>query len=45
MLRSSHDYVVTRTGPNLEWFFEDINLPAKQDEPMAVKILCIVKLN
>nr|WP_321235200.1 T9SS type A sorting domain-containing protein [uncultured Psychroserpens sp.] len=32
MLRSSHDYVVTRTENNLEWFFEDINLPAEQDD-------------
>ena len=31
MLRSSHDYVVTRTENNLEWYFEDINLPAEQD--------------
>ncbi|MFT4804062.1 MAG: hypothetical protein ACI9YE_001260 [Psychroserpens sp.] len=32
MLRSSHDYVVTRTDTDLEWFFEDINLPAEQDD-------------
>ncbi|WP_299368665.1 choice-of-anchor L domain-containing protein [Winogradskyella sp.] len=32
MLRSSHDYVVTRTDNNLEWFFDDINLPAEQDD-------------
>ena len=32
MLRSSHDYVITRTGNALEWFFEDINLPAEQDD-------------
>ena len=32
MLRSSHDYVVTRTDSSLEWFFEDINLPAEQDD-------------
>ncbi|MGS2726318.1 DUF7619 domain-containing protein [Psychroserpens sp. BH13MA-6] len=32
MLRSSHDYVVTRTDNELEWFFEDINLPAEQDD-------------
>ncbi|WP_425076011.1 T9SS type A sorting domain-containing protein [Psychroserpens sp. S379A] len=32
MLRSSHDYVVTRTENNLEWYFEDINLPAEQDD-------------
>ncbi|MFK7782960.1 T9SS type A sorting domain-containing protein, partial [Psychroserpens sp.] len=32
MLRSSHDYVVTRTENSLEWFFEDINLPAEQDD-------------
>ncbi|WP_282031862.1 T9SS type A sorting domain-containing protein [Winogradskyella eximia] len=32
MLRSSHDYVVTRTGNSLEWYFEDINLPAEQDD-------------
>jgi len=32
MLRSSHDYVVTRTESSLEWFFEDINLPAEQDD-------------
>lgn len=32
MLRSSHDYVVTRTANSLEWFFEDINLPAEQDD-------------
>lgn len=32
MLRSSHDYVVTRTGNELEWFFDDINLPAAQDD-------------
>lgn len=32
MLRSSHDYVVTRTDNGLEWYFEDINLPAEQDD-------------
>nr|WP_321222755.1 T9SS type A sorting domain-containing protein [uncultured Psychroserpens sp.] len=32
MLRASHDYVVTRTDADLEWFFEDINLPAEQDD-------------
>ena len=32
MLRSSHDYVVTRTGNALEWFFDNINLPAEQDD-------------
>ncbi|WP_040279043.1 DUF7619 domain-containing protein [Psychroserpens damuponensis] len=32
MLRSSHDYVVTRTETDLEWFFEDINLAAEQDD-------------
>lgn len=32
MLRSSHDYVVTRTDNDLEWYFEDINLPAEQDD-------------
>ncbi|MEM6515823.1 MAG: choice-of-anchor L domain-containing protein [Bacteroidota bacterium] len=32
MLRSSHDYVVTRTGSDLEWFFEDIQLPAAEDD-------------
>ncbi|WP_298901587.1 T9SS type A sorting domain-containing protein [uncultured Psychroserpens sp.] len=31
MLRSSHDYVVTRSGANLEWYFDAINLPAEQD--------------
>lgn len=33
MLRSSHDYVITRTGSSLEWYFDDINLPAEQDDP------------
>ncbi|WP_299224672.1 T9SS type A sorting domain-containing protein [uncultured Psychroserpens sp.] len=32
MLRSSHDYVSTRTNSSVEWFFEDINLPAEQDD-------------
>lgn len=32
MLRASHDYVVTRTENDLEWYFEDINLPAEQDD-------------
>ncbi|MCK8481468.1 DUF7619 domain-containing protein [Psychroserpens algicola] len=32
MIRSSHDYVVTRTDSDLEWYFEDINLPAEQDD-------------
>ncbi|WP_299522134.1 choice-of-anchor L domain-containing protein [Winogradskyella sp.] len=32
MIRSSHDYVVTRTGSDLEWFFDDIDLPAEQDD-------------
>ncbi|NRD19669.1 T9SS type A sorting domain-containing protein [Winogradskyella eckloniae] len=32
MLRSSHDYQVTRTGNSLEWYFDDINLPAEQDD-------------
>ncbi|MEF3080408.1 T9SS type A sorting domain-containing protein [Winogradskyella poriferorum] len=33
MLRSSHDYSVTRVGNNLEWYFDNINLPAEQDDP------------
>ncbi|MEM5566071.1 T9SS type A sorting domain-containing protein [Psychroserpens sp. AS72] len=37
MLRSSHDYVVTRTDSDLEWFFEDINLVAEQDDVEASK--------
>ncbi|APY09208.1 hypothetical protein BWZ20_13245 [Winogradskyella sp. J14-2] len=32
MLRSSHDYVITRTGKDLEWYFDNINLPAEQDD-------------
>ncbi|NRR91887.1 T9SS type A sorting domain-containing protein [Winogradskyella undariae] len=32
MLRSSHNYVVTRTDRNLEWNFDNINLPAEQDD-------------
>lgn len=32
MLRSSHDFVVTRTGRDLEWYFDNINLPAEQDD-------------
>ena len=32
MLRSSDDFVVTRTESSLEWFFDDINLPAEQDD-------------
>lgn len=32
MLRSSHDYRVTRTTNDLEWYFEDIDLPAEQDD-------------
>ena len=32
MLQSSHDYVVKRTLSSLEWFFDDINLPAEQDD-------------
>ncbi|WP_405569185.1 T9SS type A sorting domain-containing protein [Winogradskyella sp. Asnod2-B02-A] len=32
MLRSSHDYIVTRTANNLEWNFDNINLPAEQDD-------------
>ncbi|MDG5491489.1 T9SS type A sorting domain-containing protein [Psychroserpens sp. SPM9] len=32
MLRSSHDYIVTRTENNLEWYFEGINLPAEQND-------------
>jgi uncharacterized repeat protein (TIGR01451 family) len=32
MLRSSHDYVVTRIDNNLEWVFSNINLPAEQDD-------------
>ena len=32
MLRSSHNYVVTRVDNNLEWNFENINLPAEQDD-------------
>jgi hypothetical protein len=32
MLRSSHDYVVTRTDNDLEWYFDNINLPAAQDD-------------
>ena len=32
MLQSSHDYVVKRTVSSLEWFFDDINLPAEQDD-------------
>ncbi|MDT0557559.1 T9SS type A sorting domain-containing protein [Ichthyenterobacterium sp. W332] len=32
MIRSSHDYTVTRTGTSLEWFFDQIFLPAEQDD-------------
>ena len=32
MLQSSHDYVVKRNVSSLEWFFDDINLPAEQDD-------------
>ncbi|MFP4846511.1 T9SS type A sorting domain-containing protein [Winogradskyella sp. PE311] len=32
MLRSSHDYVVMRTVNSLEWTFNNINLPAEQDD-------------
>ncbi|OUS00038.1 hypothetical protein A9Q86_11380 [Flavobacteriales bacterium 33_180_T64] len=32
MLRSSHDYVVTRTDTSLEWYFDNINLAAEQDD-------------
>lgn len=32
MLRSSHNYVVSRVDNNLEWSFENINLPAEQDD-------------
>ena len=32
MLSSSHDYVVTKTEDNLEWFFEDIQLPAAETD-------------
>ena len=32
MLRSSHDYVVTRTANTLEWNFDNINLPAEQND-------------
>ncbi|WP_081990170.1 T9SS type A sorting domain-containing protein [Psychroserpens sp. Hel_I_66] len=32
MLRSSHDNVVTLTDRDLEWSFENINLPAAQDD-------------
>ncbi|WP_299224674.1 T9SS type A sorting domain-containing protein [uncultured Psychroserpens sp.] len=35
MLRSSHDYVVTRSENNLEWFFDNINLPAEQDDELG----------
>ena len=35
MLRSSHDYVVTRTDNDLEWYFDAINLPAEQDDAGA----------
>ena len=32
MLRSSHDYVVTRIANNLEWNFDNINLPEEQND-------------
>ncbi|WP_431135043.1 T9SS type A sorting domain-containing protein [Psychroserpens mesophilus] len=32
MLRSSHDYIVTRTESSLEWYFDNINLSAEQDD-------------
>ena len=32
MLRASHDVVVTRTDSHLEWYFDNINLPAEQDD-------------
>ena len=35
MLQSSHDYIVKRTLSSLEWFFDDINLPAEQDNAQA----------
>ncbi|MEM9680988.1 MAG: hypothetical protein AAF901_11755, partial [Bacteroidota bacterium] len=32
MLESSHNHQVVRTGKNLEWYFNNINLPAEQDD-------------
>ncbi len=32
MLRSSHGYDIERVGAHLEWNFENINLPAEQDD-------------
>ncbi|WP_456437178.1 T9SS type A sorting domain-containing protein [Psychroserpens sp.] len=37
MLRSSHDNVVTRSENNLEWYFDNINLPAEQDDAEGSK--------
>ena len=37
MLRSSHDYVVTRTNDQLEWMFNNIHLPAEQDDEEGSK--------
>ncbi len=35
MLRSSHDFVVTKTDSDLEWLFQNINLPAEQDDELG----------
>ena len=47
MLQSSHDYVVKRTVSSLEWFFDDINLPAEQDDSQGSNgfIYFRIKLN
>jgi hypothetical protein len=44
MVYSSHDYVLTKTGSNLEWFFEDTILLPQSEDDMASQGYIVYKI-
>src|SRR5690606_25090562 len=45
MVYFSHDYVLTKTGSNLEWFFEDTILLPQSVDDMASQGYIVYKIN
>ncbi len=35
MISASHDYVLTKNGQSLSWFFDDVNLPPTSQDPIG----------
>ncbi len=35
MISASHDYVLTKNGQSLSWFFDDVNLPPTMQDPVG----------